>query len=79
MSDTKSQQKKRIILILAYAVAIILGVINGLYGIDFTIYSADVLSMIFIRLCRDTVQHLLSFGIFRGRAGSEPGYLCGRQ
>lgn len=63
MSDTKSQQKKRIILILAYAVAIILGVINGLYGIDFTIYSADVLSMIFIRLFKFIAVPLIAVSI----------------
>ncbi len=41
---------KRIKTIVFYAIAIILGVMNGLYGNDHTIYAADVVSLIFIRM-----------------------------
>ena len=54
MSDMESQEEirlnKRIKLICIYSLAIILGVLNGLYGNDHTVYCADVISLVFIRL-----------------------------
>ncbi len=54
MSDMESQEEirlnKRIKLICIYSLAIIFGVLNGLYGNDHTVYCADVISLVFIRL-----------------------------
>jgi Na+/H+-dicarboxylate symporter len=54
MSDIDNQEEirlnKRIKLICIYSLAIIFGVLNGLYGNDHTVYCADVISLVFIRL-----------------------------
>ncbi len=45
-----SSLNRRLITICLYAAAILFGTMNGLYGTEHTIYFADVISLIFIRL-----------------------------
>ncbi|MDO4938253.1 MAG: cation:dicarboxylase symporter family transporter, partial [Sutterellaceae bacterium] len=47
-----AQKRRQIILAVCYLVAIVLGVINGLYGSEFWQQIGDFISTIFIRLFR---------------------------